>query len=287
MPNGTGVERGLEAIPATMAEIVSAGVDLPSPLFRASGEEGDAMGVAIGVYSLGGRDDSRSLRQAIIEALPPQVAVTEVAVSRLTGVEVVPVPTEAGDGGGLVYTTDTWVDVPRRPGWVAVLRFWRIGSSWDDHAATLGSDIADTFQFLLPGQFRGGLNRWAIRRWRYFEPPDQWDQTAPARDGRRAAGWRLGVVFQTAQLDGPQKLMFFTATERPKDILLPLGVFAAWIAIVFGFLADHTEGVGDWVFYGGSGPISAWARGLRNGRRSMLGLLATLGGTLGVGFAAG
>jgi hypothetical protein len=281
MPDGKRAETSLRATQATVAEIFSSGAELPSPLFRATGEPGT--GVTIGVYRIGIGDDQESLRQRIIEALPTRIAVTEVAVSRLTGVEVLPVPAEAADGSGLVYTTDTWVEVPRRPGWVAVVRFRWTGSSWDDGAATLGREIADTFQFLVPGQFRGRLNHWVLRRFRYFEPPDHWDLAAPAKDGCRAAGWRLGVVFHTAQLND-QKLGFFTFTQRPKDAFLPVAVCFAWIAVVYGFLADYGDGAGEWVFYAGSGPITAWSRDIRHGR-SALGLLVTLGGTLGLGFA--
>jgi hypothetical protein len=280
-------ERGLRATRATVAEILDSGAELPAPLFRAtSRDKAETSGVTVGAYNVGVSDDLESLRDAIRQAVPGHVEMTEVAVARITGLEVIRPAVETSDGGTLLYTTDLWVAVPHSPRRFAVLRFWRIGSSWDDAAAALGSAIADTFLFLLPVQFRGRLNRWVLRRERYFEPPDRQDLSAPAADGWRAAGWRLGVVFHTAQLS-EKKLMFFTFTERPKDAFLGAGVFVAWIVIVYAFLADHTEGSGDWVFYAGSGPITGWAKGLRDGRGSMLGLLGTLGATLGLGFALG
>lgn len=285
-PNRKLAEGSLRATSATVHEIATSGAELPSPLLWATAQpDGDRSGVSIGVYDVAAGADLGSLREAIRGAVPGQEEVTEVGVARLDGLEVVRTPVDA-PGSGLLYTTDLWVDVPGSPDQFAVLRFWRVGSTWDDDAASLERAIADTFLFLLPGQFQGRLNRWAIRRWGYFKPPDAWDLSAPAQDEWRAAGWRLGVVFHTAQLTRHSTL-FFTATERPKDALLSVAVFVAWIAVVYGFLADRTQGAGDWVFYGGSGPILAWAQGLRRGRRSMLGLLATLGAILGLGFAFG
>ena len=285
MPNKKRSERSLRATASTVPEIATSGAEVPSPLFRATAPD-DTSGVTIGVYDVGIDIDVGSLRQAICKALPDPAAITEVAVSRVTGLEVVRPAVPTSDGAGWLFAMDVWVEVPSIPGWVAVLRFWRARTAWDDEAAALEQFMVSSFLFLLPGQFRGRFNRWTIRRGRYFEPPDRADLSAPAEDGRRAAGWRLGVVFHTAQLD-EKKLMFFTFTGRPADEVLGLAVAAAWMVFVFAVLARHSEGAGEWALYGGTGPITAWARGLRRGRRSVFGLLATLAATAGVGLLLG
>jgi hypothetical protein len=280
--NWEGAEGGLRATRATVTQIATRGAELSAPLFRANGpRRGDPIGVAVGVYDIGMTNDLGPLRRAITEAVPDHLRITEVAVARITGLEVVRAPVEAPGVGRFLYTTDVWVEVPHRPRVVAVVRFWRVGSTWDD---ALGEQVAETFLFMVPGQFQGRLNRWALRRWGYFKPPDSRDLSAPEMDGCRAAGWRLGVVFHTAQLTD-QMTMFFMNTERPKDALLGVAVLVAWIAVVVGFLADRTTGAGDWTYYLGSGPIFAFAQGLRRGRRSVLGLLATLGVAVAIGVA--
>jgi hypothetical protein len=97
------------------------------------------------------------------------------------------------------------------------LKFWRVHTAWDDEAAAMEQSTVAAFLFLFPAQFRGRFNRWVMRRGRYFEPPDRADLKAPAENGRRAGGWRVGVVFHTAQL-AKNKLMFLTWTGRPATL---------------------------------------------------------------------
>jgi hypothetical protein len=110
------------------------------------------------------------LREALTEAVPDHMGITEVAVSRLTGLEVVRSPVEVPDKGSLLYTTELWVEVPRSRGRVAVLRFWRVGSSWDDDPAAAEEIVAGTFLFLLPTQFRGRMARWSLRHFGPLQP---------------------------------------------------------------------------------------------------------------------
>lgn len=79
-------------------------------------------GVSVGVDDVGIGNDVESLRQVIGEAVPRHIAMTDVGVARLTGLEVVREPLASPDGGDQVFATDLWVEVPRRPGRVAVLR---------------------------------------------------------------------------------------------------------------------------------------------------------------------
>jgi hypothetical protein len=120
----------------------------------------------------------------------------------------------------------------------------------------------------------------------YFNPPDPSEFSPLAGDGARAAGWRLGGVFQTTQLTD-RTSPFFNNTDRPADDVFASAVLVAWIVVVWKFFSGRGEGAVSWVYYVGSLPIFGFARGLRRGRRSVLGLLATLAVTLAIGLKFG
>jgi hypothetical protein len=93
-------------------------------------------------------------------------------------------------------------------------------------------------------------------------------------------------VFHTTRLTD-RTSPFFRNTDRPADDLFATAVLVAWIAVVWRFFAGRGEGAVSWVYYVGSLPIFGFARGLRRGRRSVFGLLATLAVTLALGLKFG
>jgi hypothetical protein len=276
-PNKGNAEGRVEPLPTDVGELMSVGEKLPGALFEAEGDNGAGgrIGVRVGVYDTGGGEPIAIVKEAAARLVP------DAALSRtnLLGTEAVRTLQRSDDEavGTKSVICDYWARIRTgtrsEPSSFILLRFWRTGPASPDEEE-LFDDIAGSFLSGGPASFTGPARLVTVRR---YAPPD----SEVAEPGRfRYAGWRLGSVFHTKMISAKEAELATEMGINPRDGLLFLLVFFAWVASTLAFI-----GVGTNLLVGGATSAGTFAQLRSRGLKAVAMLAVFLGGLLAFGIA--
>ncbi|MGH8997805.1 MAG: hypothetical protein ACRDY7_00250, partial [Acidimicrobiia bacterium] len=265
-------EGRLEALPAGVNELVSAGAKLPGSLFEAEGANGAGgnIGVRVGIYDTGGGDPISVIKEAVAQATP-NAAVSPTNVCGREGVRtLLRWDDEPVEGGSVIC--DYWARTREGPASFILLRFWRTGPASPDEEE-LFDDVAGSVIYDDGGSFAGLARPITLRR---YGPPDS-EVVEPGRF--RYAGCRLGTVFHTKMISAKEAEL---ATEMAalRDTLLLVAVFLPWIVATLVLV-----GVGPILLLGGVTAAGTLPQLRSRGLKAVVMLAVVLAGLLAFGVA--
>jgi len=273
-PNDGFSEGLLAGQAASVAELVTAGLDLPGQVFRSHGWlEGERSGVVIGAYALGLTGSLDDLSKAISNAAPASAEVRSVVVAEADAVRV-DWPASQRKAGLPAPVFDLWVPVPKPDDQLVVARFWQAGSDSGSKAAEKLEYMASSFGLIAPTFFAGINRRVALG---YYEAPG----ADEANQGWRLGGVRLGTVFHTKLVPASRLGAYTQTASRKRDRAVLLAEFVVWLMLVIGLVGWKTP-----LVLAGSGCYLGATAAAKSSWKAWVGLAVILGALLAIGLAS-
>jgi hypothetical protein len=232
VPNKGLAEGRLGPVPASVADLLKAGIDPPGALLRAEDTTvaGGRSGVIVGVYETGDSDPIEQVRQAVAEA-DPGATIIPVSVANGAGLRA----DRPADGETEQVVRDYWGRVRNLPTSLTLIRFWHEGAPAGPDELAVFDDIAGSCQFMYPNWWSGPA---ASTTRTNYQPPSS--DEGPTEGLWRYAGWRLGSAFHSKMVAQKDVAILTEMGFRPRDGLLLLAVYLVWVSLALALIGFET-----------------------------------------------